>query len=217
MIEYPTPDGNSAPGYLTSSSDDAPGLIVLQEWWGLNDQIKSTGDRFAEAGYRVIVPDLFRGRITQDPDEANHMMTGLDWGGAASQDIRGAAQYLKGNGKKVGVLGFCMGGALTIIASVHVPEVDAGVCFYGIPPEAAADPSKIKVPFQGHFAALDAWCTPELVNDLEAKLKSGGVTHELHRYSGDHAFFNEARTEVYDAAAAAQAMERSLSFLKTHL
>jgi carboxymethylenebutenolidase len=191
--------------------------VVIQEWWGLNDQIKGVGDRFAEQGYRALVPDLYGGRVTQDPDEAEHMMSGLDWGGATHEDIRGALQYLKAGGRKAAVLGFCMGGALTILAGVHVPEVDAAVCFYGIPPADAADPAKIGVPFQGHFANTDDWCTPEAVNDLEAKLKAGGVSHELFRYDAQHGFANETRADVHDAAATREAMARSLTFLKAHL
>ena len=219
MISYPCPDGSTANGYLAKpAKDNAPGIVVIQEWWGLNDQMKKVADRFAEQGFQALVPDLYKGRVAQDPDEANHMMTGLDWGGAANNDIRGAVQYLKQGGAKAGVMGFCMGGALTIIAGVHVPETDACVCFYGIPPKAAADPTKISVPIQGHFASNDDWCNPEAVNALEADLKAGGVDHVLYRYEGtQHAFFNEARPEVYDQNAAITAWGRTVAFLETHL
>ena len=218
-IPFKTPGGGSASGYLATPAggDDAPGLVVIQEWWGLNDQIKQVAERFAQQGYRALVPDLYKGRVTQDPDEANHLMSGLDWGGATHQDVRGALQHLKANGRKAGVLGFCMGGAITILAGVHVPETDVAVCFYGIPPKEAADPARMRVPFQGHFANQDDWCTPAAVDALAAALKASGATHELYRYDAQHAFFNEQRAEVYDAAASKQAWERSLSFLKAHL
>ena len=218
-IQFNCPDGNTAPGYLAlpAAGADAPGVVVIQEWWGMNSQIKSVADRYAAAGYRALVPDLYRGRVTQDPDEANHMMSGLDWGGATHQDIRGAVQHLKAGGQKAAVLGFCMGGALTIMAGVHIPELDAGVCFYGIPPKEAADPRQIRVPLQSHFANQDDWCTPDAVNALEEDLKAGGVNHELFRYDAQHGFVNNERPEVYDAAAADEAISRSLAFLKSHL
>ena len=125
---------------------------MIQEWWGLNDQICGVADRFARAGYNALAPDLYEGRVTQDADEAGHMMEGLDFPGATHQDLRGAARYLGnvGNGR-VAVMGFCMGGALTVAAAVHVPECDVAVCFYGIPPREFADPSAMTVPFQGTF------------------------------------------------------------------
>ena len=218
-IQFDAPGGGSLPGYLAmpAAGDAAPGVVVIQEWWGMNSQITRVADRYAAEGYRALVPDLYRGRVTQDPDEANHMMSGLDWGGAANEDIRGAVQYLKAGGQKAAVLGFCMGGALTILAAVHIPELDAGVCFYGIPPKDAADPRKVRVPLQGHFANTDDWCTPEAVNGLEEDLKAGGVNYELFRYDAQHGFVNNERPEVYDAAAANDAISRSLSFLKLHL
>jgi carboxymethylenebutenolidase len=219
MIQVQRPDGKTCPAYLAkpAAGNKAPGVVVIQEWWGLNDQIKKTADRFAQAGYRALVPDLYRGKVTAAPDEANHLMTGLNFADAGKQDIRGCAQHLKAGGGKVGVLGFCMGGALTIIAGVHVPEVDAAVCFYGIPPKEAADPAQMRVPFQGHFANKDDWCTPAAVNTLEAALKKAGKKFELFRYEAQHAFMNEARPEVYDASAAKQAWERCLAFLGTHV
>ena len=130
-VQFNSPDGSSVPGYLAmpEAGESTPGVVVIQEWWGMNSQIKSVADRYAAEGYRALVPDLYRGRVTQDAGEAEHLMTGLDWGGAANQDIRGAVQFLKSGGQKAAVLGFCMGGALTILAAVHVPELDAGVCF----------------------------------------------------------------------------------------
>lgn len=215
MIEIQRPDGASLPAYLATpeGGERAPGVVVIQEWWGLNDQMKRTADRLAAAGYRALVPDLYRGKVASAADEANHLMTNLDWAGACHQDLRGAVAFLKEGGAKVGVLGFCMGGALTIMAAVHVPEVDAAVCFYGIPPADAADPGKIGAPFIGHFAIHDDWCTPAAVNGLEATLKAAGVEHTLYRYDAHHAFFNEARPEVYVPEAAELAWKRSLDFL----
>ncbi|MDH3379224.1 MAG: dienelactone hydrolase family protein, partial [Gammaproteobacteria bacterium] len=167
MVNFNTPGDMSVSGYLARAGDDtAPGGIVLQEWWGLNDQIKATADRFAAAGFTALAPDLFAGRVTEDADEAGHMMNGLDWVGATNQDICGAANYLKQSMDQVGVVGFCMGGALTVIASAKLAQIDTAVCFYGIPPRDHADPAGISLPFQAHFANQDDWCTPTEVDEF---------------------------------------------------
>ena len=215
MIEISSPSGHTCPAYHAPAA--GPGLVVVQEWWGLNPQIKATADRFATAGFNAVVPDLYRGRVTSNADEANHMMTGLDWPQAVS-DVQSCLQHLKKSGGSAGVTGFCMGGALTIIASANLAETDAGVCFYGIPPDQAADPGKIRIPFMAHFASVDDWCTPAAVDALEDKLKRGEVDYTLFRYEGrQHAFMNEARPDVYDADAAKLAWERTIAFFKAKL
>jgi carboxymethylenebutenolidase len=216
MIDFARPDGGRTKGYMASAGNNRPGLVIIQEWWGLNDQICGVADRFARAGYNALAPDLYQGRVTTAPDEANHMMTGLDFPGATHQDLRGAAQHLKASSGKVAVLGFCMGGALTIAALVHIPEIAAGVCFYGIPPKEFADPAKIMQPLQGHFANQDDWCTPAAVDALEDAMKAAGTAPEIYRYDAAHAFFNE-RSPAYDLASANQAWERTASFLEKRL
>jgi carboxymethylenebutenolidase len=218
MIDFKRPDGGSTRGYFAQAVDSTGGgraaIVVIQEWWGLNDQICGVADRFARAGYNALAPDLYKGKVVQKDDEANHLMSKLDFPDATHQDIRGAVQYLQANKSgKVGVMGFCMGGALTIAAAVHVPEVAAGVCFYGIPPKDFADPAKIKIPLQAHFANKDGWCTPQAADELEKAMRAAGAKPELYRYDADHAFFNERRGEVYDAACANQAWERTIAFL----
>jgi carboxymethylenebutenolidase len=217
MIEFVRPDGGHCRGYLADACKDRPAVIVIQEWWGLNEQICGIADRFAAAGFTALAPDLFKGRVTQNPDEASHLMNGLDFPGATHQDIRGAAKYLAALGCRVGITGYCMGGALTIAAAVHVPEVAAAVCLYGIPPREFADPANIRVPFQGHFATRDDWCTPQAVADLEARMRAQGATPEIFHYAADHAFCNEKRPEVYDARCAAEAWTRTLAFFGKHL
>jgi len=217
MIQYTIPNGGTVSGYLAQAPGSAKYVVVIQEWWGLNEQIRGVCERFAAAGFSALAPDLYKGRVTSNPDEANHMMSGLDWVGATEQDVRGAVQYLKTRGGRAAVMGFCMGGALTIIASVKIPELDAAVCFYGIPPAEAADPKALRVPLQGHFANQDDWCTPAAVNALETTLKEARVSHELFRYDAQHGFFNEQRPNVHDAAASQLAWERTLRFLNAHL
>ena len=212
MIDFKRPDGSSCKGYLAEAGKDKPAIVVIQEWWGLNDQICGVADRFARAGYNALAPDLYKGRVTQKPDEANHMMSGLDFVGASDQDIAGAVKHLAAAGRKVGVMGFCLGGALTIAACARVEGIACGVPFYGVPPDQLADPAKIKVPVQGHFANKDDWCTPQAVNDFEAAMKGGGLAPEIHRYDSLHAFANE-RSPAYEVAAANLAWERMLAFL----
>jgi carboxymethylenebutenolidase len=213
-IEFKRPDGKTCPGYLADAKNDSlPGFVVIQEWWGINDQIKKTADRLTEAGYRALVPDLYRGKVATAADEAGHLMNNLNFVDAAEQDIRGAVQYLKQSSKKVAVGGFCMGGALTLLAAGRVPEMDAGACFYGIPPKEVLDPRTIKIPLTCHFATHDDWCSPAKVNELEAALKQSKSKFEIHRYDAHHAFMNEARPEVYDAACAKTAWERTLAFI----
>jgi carboxymethylenebutenolidase len=165
MIEFARPDGGRTKGYLATAGHGRPGVVVIQEWWGLNDQ------------------------------------------------IRGAARHLKNQSGKMVVMGYCMGGALTISAGVHVPEFAAGVCFYGIPPQEFANPAQIRVPLQGHFANKDDWCTPAAVDELEKVLKGAGVKHEIYRYDAAHAFANE-RSAAYDVACANLAWDRMSAFLK---
>nr|WP_315230517.1 dienelactone hydrolase family protein [uncultured Albidiferax sp.] len=224
MVNFARPDGISVQGYLAEpAASNAPAIVVIQEWWGLNDQIKGVADRLAAAGYQALVPDLYRGKATVEQEEAQHLMTGLDFGDAASQDIRGALQFLKARAPKVGLTGFCMGGALTLLAA-QAPELDAAVVWYGCPPLEYIDASKIKIPLQGHWATQDEFFKIDTVAALEEKLKAADVHFEFHRYLAHHAFANEeavgpgriAATQ-YDPVWAQQAWDRALRFLGKHL
>ncbi|TAK93738.1 MAG: dienelactone hydrolase family protein [Aquabacterium sp.] len=217
MITFERPDGGVTQGYLVDAGAGTPCVILIQEWWGLNEHIRSLVDRMAAAGITTLAPDLYRGRLASSADEASHMMTGLDFADATHQDLRGAVQFLARRGGKVGVMGFCMGGALTVASAVHVPGLSAAVCFYGIPPAQFADPALIRIPFQGHFASKDDWCTPATVDGLEAAMTQAGQRPDIHRYEAHHAFVNQTRPEVYDAACATQAWDRTVDFLRQHL
>jgi carboxymethylenebutenolidase len=225
-INYPRPDGQSVVGYLSApaSGTGAPGVVVIQEWWGLNDQIKGVADRLAAAGYRALVPDLYRGKVALEANEAEHLMTNLNFGDAAGQDVRGAVQYLKASGSaKVGVTGFCMGGALTLLSAVNVPEADASIVWYGYPPLEYVDASRIKSPLMGHWATEDTVFPIAKVNELEKKLSDVHAKFEFHRYHARHAFANEtadAKNLPYlkhDPAAAELAWRRTMDFLAKHL
>lgn len=215
MIEFQRPDGGRSAAWLAEAGPGRPALILIQEWWGLNPHIRELADRFAAAGFTTLAPDLYRGRIAASTDEANHLMTGLDFADATHQDLAGALRHLQALAPKVGVTGFCMGGALTIAAAVHLPGLAAASCFYGIPPAEFADPARITIPFQGHFAERDDWCTPAAVDGLVAAMQ--GQSPEIHRYPADHAFFNDKRPEVYDATCAQAAWTRTLDFFGRHL
>jgi carboxymethylenebutenolidase len=193
MIEFTRPDGGKAPGYYVSaSSGDSPGVVLFEEWWGLDDRIKKTADRLASHDFSVLVPDLYRGRSAATGDEATHLMQGLDFGDAATQDGAGAERFLREHGaKRVGVMGFCMGGALAMLSVMHGKGFDAASVWYGYPPAEAGDPTTIDVPLQGHWALEDGFFTIEGVDELERKLRDAGRAPEFHRYDAKHGFYNE--------------------------
>jgi carboxymethylenebutenolidase len=219
-ISYQRPDGQTVPAYLAAPDGGGPGVVVIQEWWGLNDQIRGVADRLAGAGYAALVPDLYRGRSTVEAEEAHHLMSGLNFGEAAGQDVRGAVQHLKALGStRVGVTGFCMGGALTLLALANAPEADAGVVWYGYPPLEYLDAGKIGAPLLAHWATQDNPFPIAGVDALEARLKEAGVRYEGHRYLAQHGFANETaqgpgRIPVtqYDARWAELAWDRTLRF-----
>ncbi len=219
-ITFKRPDGQDATGYLAlAASGDAPGVVVIQEWWGVQGQIKAICDRFARAGFSALAPDLYRGQVVpyHDSDAAAKAMNGLDFLDATTQTVRGAAQFLAKNGAKTGIVGFCLGGAVTVIAAARVPGLSAGVAYYGLPPAEAAAPADVKIPLQGHFANQDDWCTPALVDGFEAGLKAAGKAFDFFRYDAQHAFGNEQRVSVHDRAAAEQAWGRTVAFFAKHL
>ena len=213
------PDGKEAEGYLAKAARaNAPGVVVIQEWWGLQDQIKGVCDRLALAGYEALAPDLYAGTVVayHDTAAAEREMNSLNFLDVTDQVVRGAALLLKGSSARVGLMGFCLGGAVTILGACRVPELSAAVCFYGLPPAQVAKPADLKVPLQAHFADRDDWCTPQAVAAFEAGVKEAGKDVEVFRYDADHGFINEQRA-VHDRAAAELAWERTLKFWARHL
>ena len=226
-VSFDRPDGGKVQAYLaeaSSGADGAPGVVVLQEWWGLNDQIRGVADRYAQAGYVALVPDLYRGKATVEAAEAEHLMNNLNFGDAAGQDVRGAVQYLKARCRKVGVTGYCMGGALTLLSAVLVPEADAFAVYYGFPPLEYVDAAKIKAPLLGHYGIDDVPFPIATVDQLEAKLRDAKVDFEFHRYPAQHAFANETAVGAnklpiteYNPDAARLAWTRTMGFFDRHL
>ncbi len=217
MVSFPS-NGHSAEGYLAlPASGKGPGVIVIQEWWGLVPHIKDVADRFAAAGFAALAPDLYHGKTTKEPDEAGKMMMALKMDEAA-KDMAGAYDFLKGHRActgKVGSVGFCMGGGLSLmIASIR--PIDACVDYYGV--AEAAQLTGLKAPVLGHYAANDTWASPEAAAKLEKGLRDIGKQVEFHMYPGtDHAFFNDSRPEIYNDAAAKLSWDRTLAFFKQHL
>lgn len=221
MINYKRPDGSQGRGYLALPHvlEGAPSIVVIQEWWGLNKQIKDVADRFALCGYLVLVPDLYRGKTTAEEEEAHHLMDHLDFGTAISQDVRGAINYLNAYSTRIGVAGYCMGGALTLLALSEIAELSAGVVWYGFPPLEALKDSKINVPVMGHWATQDIFFDINSVDKLEEHLQKAGVDVTFYRYLAHHAFANETASgpgriagTQYDAIWAQQAWDRTLTF-----
>jgi carboxymethylenebutenolidase len=215
-------NGSAATGYVSlPPTGRGPGLILLQEFWGLVGHITALADRFAASGFAVIAPDLYRGEVGRSPDEARKLMMALDIADTAKA-LRGAAEHLIDNGlattARVGALGFCMGGQLALFAAQEHPDrIGVAVDFYGIHPKVPIEPARIRVPILGHFATRDKSVPPAVGEALFASVRAAGGTAESYVYDAGHAFFNDERPEVYSQENAVLAWERSLAFLARHL
>jgi carboxymethylenebutenolidase len=189
-----------------------PAVVVIHEWWGVNEQIQETAAKWAREGFLALVPDLFHGKLAKNADEASKMMGALNFG-TAVKEIAGAVDYLRahprGNGK-VAVMGFCMGGALTFATACNVGKLAAVVPFYGIPGQA--DWSKVDAPVQAHFAEHDEWATVAAGKQIQSAIKG----MELHVYDAQHAFCNDRRPEVYNPEATKQSWDRAVAFIRAH-
>ena len=221
IVEFPA-NGRTASGYLaTPAGGKGPGLILIQEWWGLVDHIKSVADRFANAGFVTLAPDLFHGKNTKSPDEAGKLAMALNIAEAA-KDMRGAAEFLLQNdavtSERVGILGFCMGGQLALYAGTEYPDKFAAVVdFYGSHPKVAIDAAKLRVPVLAHFGKRDNAVRESDARALAQRIRDAGKEVEAYFYDAGHAFFNDTRPEAYDKASAERAWERSLTFLREHV
>lgn len=213
-------NGGTCEGYLADGG--GPGVIVIQEWWGLVPHIEDVADRFAAKGYTALAPDLYHGRASFEPDEAGKLMMALNLG-EAGKDLTGAVDFLqeRTGRSKIGVVGYCMGGGLTLVLATLRPDaVAAAAPYYGVIPwpEAQPDWSKLSAKVVGEYAEKDGFAGPEAVRALEAQLRDFGKDVTLHVHAGaDHAFFNDSRPEVYDASASAVAFERTLELFASTL
>lgn len=221
MIEFPS-NGHSTPGYFARpGGGKGPGVLVIQEWWGLVDHIKDLVDRLAKQGFTALAPDLYHGEKAKSPDAAGKMLMALNIA-QAGKDLRGAAQYLLGSGAvssaKVGAVGFCMGGQLALFAACEHPDlVGAAVDFYGIHPNVKLNVDRLGGPVLCHFGRRDTSVSEADARALQKRIEASGKKAEVHFYDAGHAFFNDTRPEVYAPDAAKLAWERTLAFLRTSL
>jgi carboxymethylenebutenolidase len=216
-------NGATAPGYLAvPDSGRGPGTVVLQEWWGLEDHIRSVCDRFAGEGFLALAPDLYRGKTADQPDEAQQLMMALSMD-QAEKDMRGAVDYLAGHegfeGKGVGSVGFCLGGGLSVWAASANPKVAAVATYYYVLPHGKPDFSKVRGPVLGHFGTNDDFVSVEDAKALEAEMRDAGVDARFEFYEGaGHAFFNDTnRLGTYDPDAAQRSWQRTVGFFKDNL
>lgn len=228
MVEFKS-NGDTAGGYLAlPATGSGPGVIVVQEWWGLHAQIKGVADRLAGEGFVALAPDLYRGELAQhdEMDKAGQLMSSLPMDRAA-RDMSGAVDFLASHsavtGDGIGAIGFCMGGGLVLVLGTLRPDkIKAVVPFYGVvgfDDDGHPDWSKLAAPVQGHYGANDDFFPAAKAEALEAGLKSLGKDATVYVYPGTgHAFANEHDPlGTYDADAAAQAYERAISFLHAQL
>jgi carboxymethylenebutenolidase len=222
MVEFPS-NGQSAQGYLaTPTSGSGPGVVVIQEWWGLVPHIKDVCDRFAREGFTALAVDLYHGQTAEEPDEAGKLMMEMDVPRAAKEMV-GAARWLTQSdtttGEGVGVVGYCMGGGLALYLATLSPEVRACVAYYGVIPWEGVKPdwSRLNGPVQGHWGSADSFNTREAVDALEKAIRDAGKSVEFHWYDADHAFFNDTRPEVHKPDEAQLAWDRTLALFRQEL
>ncbi|MCG8590517.1 MAG: dienelactone hydrolase family protein [Proteobacteria bacterium] len=214
--------GDSVAAYLaTPASGHGPGVLVIQEWWGLVDHIRDVCDRLARAGFTALAPDLYRGTSTSDPEEAGRLMMNLEIP-RASRDLEAAVAELQNqsevDGSRVGIIGFCMGGQLALSAATQNAKIGAVIDCYGIHPNVTLDLSGLDAAVFGVFAENDDFIPAEAVEKLRADLEGAGVRATIKTYLGvHHAFLNDTRPDVYDAETAEEVWNEVNAFLKAEL
>ena len=222
-VSFPS-NGSEAHGYLaTPSSGRGPGVIVIQEWWGLTDHIASVADRLAGEGFVALAPDLFGGKVAHDADEAGRLLTELPVDRAA-RDLAGAVDFLLGHeavtSQKVGAIGFCMGGGFVLLLAAQQGErIGAAVPFYGVGPGVPSTYTGVRAPVQGHYAEQDTMYPAEQARQLENQIREeSGMPVEFFYYDAGHAFHNDENLiGTYDEADAKLAWGRAAEFLRANL
>jgi carboxymethylenebutenolidase len=222
MADFPS-NGDTTPGFLARPDGDGPfpGVVVIQEWWGLNDNIKDIASRFAREGFAAFAPDLYHGEVAPEPDAAQKLMMQLDMN-RASRELVGATEYLAEQpflaGRGIGAIGFCMGGGLALMLACDTPLIRAVAPFYGVNPEPIDRVQAIQGPVFAAYAEHDDWAGPTVREKLHQALSEHGKEFEIKVYPGtEHAFFNDTRAEVYNAEASADAWGRVLELFRTNL
>ena len=214
-----------AGGHIEGALSEPPGtalvgaVVVVHEWHGLNEVMKTHAARFAEAGFLALVPDLSMEEVASNDEEAAKMIGAFDFQKAVGE-IGAAAAHLRSHPRsngKVAVAGFCLGGALTLAAARYVQPLQAAVPFYGLPRLPAEEFSNVKTPICGHYAKVDEWANPALAEQFQAKVRSGGGQMDLYIYDAPHAFMRSTDAARYEPKSAALAWERTIAFLGRHL
>lgn len=214
-------NGGKGTGYLAEPEGEGPGVIVIHEWWGLDDSMRKMADRFAEEGFVTLAPDLYDGDTTEQPDEAQQKLMAMNMDKAV-KEMRGAVKALLENPKcngQIGAVGFCAGGGLAAWAAAETPEIGAAVIYYYVMPHGKPDFSKIGGPVLGHFGTEDEFINPDQAEALRAEMQEAGIEAAFEFYEGaGHAFANDHdRLGTYDEGHAKAAWEKTVGFLKKHL
>ncbi|HEY6187877.1 MAG TPA: dienelactone hydrolase family protein [Pyrinomonadaceae bacterium] len=201
----------------TATSTAPAAVILIQEWWGINDHVRDLAGRYAQEGFLCVAPDLYRGQITKDADEASRLMHALAIDDGINIINHAIEETTERYGvRKLGITGYCMGGTFALRAACEIPALGAAAPFYGdIPDEATL--STLKVPTLFIAGARDNWITPEKVEGLKEAARKYDLPVEVVSYDADHAFFNDTRPEVYNAEAAADAWQRVLKLFRERL
>ena len=219
IIEFPTRDGVRIKGALSEPEGRGAGVVLFHEWWGLNEDISGLADRFAAEGFVALAVDLYGGRSTKDADEAMKLSNELSTPDAMNI-AQGAADFLDAHARctrKLGVTGFCLGGAMALAAACNVSGVGAVVPFYGLPRPEYADWSKARAPILGHYGEQDTLVTPERVKAVQAAATAAGARFKLHFYPAGHAFMRAGDPAAYHEESAKLAWTRTLEFLKKEI
>lgn len=216
-LQYNTANGAASAYVARPDEDNGKVVIVIQEYWGLNDHIKDIANRYAAEGFTAIAPDLYRGKLAKDPEEAGKMMENL--GSEDGLNIIESAMEMAREKYEIetfGITGFCMGGTYALLAACKLDGLKAAAPFYGDIPEEF-DLKGLKCPVLFISGKKDKWINPEKVGELERIAKENYLPVESVKYEADHAFFNNTRPEVYDEEAAKDAWEKVIAFFNENL
>lgn len=221
-LQFPY-DGGTTAGFLARPEGDGPfpGVIVVQEWWGLDDHIRDVAQRLAREGFAALAPDLYHGRVAREPNEAEKLMIALDMNRASRELACGADHlasqpYIRGRG--IGAMGFCMGGGLALTLACDSPHIRAAAPFYGVNPDPIDKVQNLRGPVLAIYAEHDSWAAPSVREELRQALEQYGRQHEIRAYPGtQHAFFNDTREDVYNHEAATDAWNRALAMFRENL
>lgn len=221
LIDYPNGDNGTLMGYQARPDDDQPhpAVVVIQEWWGLNENIKDIARRFAHEGFVALAPDLYHGKVASEPNEAQKLVMELDMNAAVKEIQQAIAFLVKQDNvapKKVGIVGFCMGGRLALMTARIEPNLGATVAFYGSP-LTAQEATEVKAPVLGLYGDKDQSNPVAKIKAMQDALTQAGIKNEFHIYPGAmHAFFNDTQPS-YNMAAATDAWPRTLAWFRDNL